>query len=208
MEYEEFERTLAAVRDGGVVVYPTETLYALGCDACNEAAAERVVSIKGRPQGKPLPVVIGDRAQLSQVVGEWPELAQQLLEVFWPGPLSILVPAAPGLAPQVSAGTGLVSVRQTPHPLAARLSMRAKAPLIATSANRSGFPPAAHPEEVDREVAAAADAVLDIRPWPAGSAPSTLVRIRGSRLEIMREGAIGADVLSSRGFVVELGKNS
>ena len=164
-------------RPGGVVIYPTETLYALGCRATDGAAARRVAQLKGREPGS-LVVLALDPPLV------W-ALGLRLAAVFWPGPMSLVVPAWEGLAQEVLAADGTVAVRPPIHPLARRL-VQAVGSITSTSANRSGEPPL----QQLLGCALAADAIVDVGPL-APSRPSTLVR--GDTGEILRQGAIPAE---------------
>ncbi len=196
---------LKVLEAGGVVVYPTETLYALGCDATNEKACSHVLDIKARPQAKPLSLIVGSVKMLSLVTNELPLAFNQLAESFWPGPLSILVKALPDLPQCLSDEDGYTSVRWSGHPFASELSRRLKRPLVATSANISGKPSVALPEDVDPELLEHADAVYFDRPWPRGGSPSTVVRLlSSSRLAVLREGAVSVKKLCDKGFSVTL----
>lgn len=191
------------LRDGGVVVYPTETLYALGCHGLSRDAALRVARIKHRPAAKPLPLIVGEPGMLEMVAESVSPLVRALAEAFWPGPLSVLVPARREVPRPVRDADGLVSVRCSPHPLAARLSRELRAPLVATSANFSGEPSAGRPEELSPGLLALADAALLDEPYPQGGAPSTLVRpLADGRLEVLRAGAVSVAELVERGFGV------
>ncbi len=197
-------RAAAAVRSGGVVVYPTETLYALGCDARNLAAVSRVLRLKGRPENKPLPVLVGDVAGLARLAedGVGPEL-EALGRAFWPGPLSVLVRTGAFLPPAVRDARGYTSVRITSHPLAQALCRAADAPLVATSANFSGAPATADPAALDPALTALADCVLSGEPLPAGGPASTVVAVLGpGRLGLVRAGAVPVARLEALGFQV------
>lgn len=188
---------------GGVSVYPTETLYALGCDATNPAAARRVADIKDRPQGKPLPVIIDSMQMLEDVAVDLDDTLVRLAEAFWPGPLSVLVESQVTLAPEVRDADGYTSVRWTPHPLAVRLCREVGVPLVATSANISGRPAPARPADLDPELMELVDESLLVRPWPSGGDPSTLVRIGpDGSLQVLRPGAVAAEALTEKGFSV------
>lgn len=201
------EAALAVLERGGVLVYPTETLYALGCDARDRKAVERVARIKGRPVDKPLPVIIGSTDMFPLVARE-DENAEKddatlsaLANAFWPGPLSVLVRARRDLAPGVMDFQELVSVRVTPHPLAAELSRRLGAPLVATSANPSGRNAPARLADLDPGLSDSVDRVLRAEPFPAGGPPSTLVRVVGPmRLAVLRPGALPVSDLAAAGF--------
>jgi len=202
-------------RQGGVLVYPTETLYALGCDARNLQACRHVAAIKGRPESKPLPLIVSDLNALRgiallQTVGladGLPEDLARLAELHWPGPLSVLVRTCPDLPALVRDCSGFSSVRVSPHPLARELCRLAGGVLVATSANKSGQRAAARPEELDTDILAACDgAVLD-EPWPAGGAPSTLVRLLGhGQVEVLRLGAVSLETLARHFSVLESGQ--
>ncbi len=208
MQYrcQEDERQLqqaeSIVRSGGVVVYPTETLFALGGDPFQAQAADRILALKQRKPGKPLPLIIGGMDQLSLVTSwEGPEILH-LAASFWPGPLSVLVPAKEGLAGSVQDGAGWASVRWTPHPAAQELSLRSARPLIATSANLSEQRAVSRSQDLDPALASKADLVLDLGPPTAGGPPSTLVKIvQGkSGLVVLRQGAIPVSSLQAAGY--------
>ena len=203
-------RAAAILRAGGCVVYPTETYFALGALADNAAALERIVAVKGRPAHKPLPLLVGELAQLDAVVppgfaagplgGDFGKLAA----LFWPGPLSLVVPCRETLPGLVKDADGRVSVRFTPHETAAALCRLAGGALVATSANVSGGPPAATPEELDPQVTAAVDAVLTAGAAPAGGPASTVAGLcGGKRLTIFRQGATSLSALKAAGYLLE-----
>ncbi|WP_052813244.1 L-threonylcarbamoyladenylate synthase [Desulfonatronum thioautotrophicum] len=207
---QEMFKAVAAIRHGMPVVYPTETLYALGVDILRPDSVEQVVRLKGRPQDKPLPVLIGALDQLSMVTDHQSADLYRLTRNFWPGPLSILVPARPGLSSLLQDQQGFIAVRWTPHPTAQFLAVQGGAPLTATSANTSGRPAASRPEELDTELLAALSSpgtsiqalsgshdsrkwllpgtdpdqhpgmVIRQPPYPAGGRPSTVVQILSS----------------------------
>jgi len=194
-----------AIRSGGVVIYPTETLYALGCAAADASACARVAALKGRPETKPFPLIVADMAGLRDLLAPLPPFYNDGLEIdlalvaarFWPGPLSVLLPTRPDLPALVRDTQGLSSVRISPHPLARELCRRAGGALVATSANVSGRPPTADPAELDPALLSGADGACLDQPWPAGGAPSTLVRLLGNRrLAVLRAGAVPASALA------------
>ncbi len=197
----DIEAAAASIRAGGVVIYPTETLYALGCAADNAEACARVAALKGRPETKPFPLIVADMASLRALTAPLPQALEidlaSLAARFWPGPLSVLLPTRPDLPALVRDGFGLSSVRISPHPLATELCRRVGGALVATSANAGGQPATADPRQLDPGLlAAAAGAVLD-QPWPAGGAPSTLIRLLGSgRVAVLRAGAVPAAALT------------
>lgn len=197
------DTVLEALNAGGVIVYPTETLYAVGCRATDEAACRRVVAIKARPDGKPLPLIIGWPEGLELVTEFVSEPVRRLAKIFWPGPLSILVKAREGLPSLLSDSQGYTSVRLSPHPVAAELSRKIQAPLVATSANRSGMPAAARPDELDSALLSRVDDAMLEKPWPQGGEPSTVIRIRENKeLEVIRTGAVRPEELQRHGFEI------
>lgn len=192
---------------GGCAVYPTETFYALGALVGSVSALSRINAIKGRPQSKPLPLIIGHVDQLAGVVvpdiSRWEGYASAvlLMERFWPGPLSIIFPARPGLAPQVQDNQGRVCVRLTPHPQAQALCLLCKSPLAATSANLSGHQPVCSLGDLDPAVCLAVDMLVEGTPTPPGGLPSTLVLPQqGNRLTVLRQGALPLAALERAGF--------
>lgn len=145
LSLEEAARCLEA---GGIVLFPTETLYALGCRADKPEACARLCALKRRPQGSPLPLLAADTAQAALAV-QLEAAPPALTETFWPGPLSLLLPGRPHIAPQARNAAGLAALRVTPHPLAARLARLAGGALTASSANFSGHAPASRLADVD-----------------------------------------------------------
>lgn len=133
------DEAAACLAAGGVVIFPTESGYVIGCRAFDPAAVARVVAVKRRPGGKPLPVLLPSPGWLSRSIDTPLAL---LAEQLWPGPLTLVVPAFPGLPPPVTADTNMVGVRVSAHPVARTLVERL-GPMVATSANRTGEP-AAH----------------------------------------------------------------
>lgn len=172
------------------MVYPTETLYGLGVDATDERALGRLVDLKGREEGKPISVLVGDRAMLDTIAAEVPVAAERLMRRFWPGPLTIAVPARPGVSRRLTAGGGTIGVRCSSHPLAAALVAGLGRPLTAPSANPAGAPPPRTVAEARRYFGDAIDAWVDGGVLPGGVG-STVVDA-ANEIEIIREGAIPA----------------
>lgn len=197
------EEALPIINAGGVVIYPTETLYAVGAEAMDEVAAKRVMLVKGRPVSKPLPLIIGKMDQLDQVSDQITPEILRLAKSFWPGPLSIVVKAKAELPVQVKDAEGYTSVRWTSHPIAERLCLATHSPLIATSANKSGEMAAAVPDDISPDLEALVDGVIKEEPFPGGGDPSTVVRaLPGGRVFILRYGAISRADLVEAGFTV------
>lgn len=193
----------SAIREGKLLLYPTETFYALGGDALNPAAVTGVYEAKRRPVASALPVIIGEMSQLSLLTAAPDALALRLAQAFWPGPLTILFPALPSLPVALSAGTGRVAVRLSSHPVAAGLSRLVGRPLVSSSANLSGQPAATHAAELAPWLLLAAQGgvVLD-GPEPAGGLPSTIVETLDDKIRIRRPGAVSAEAILAAGFEI------
>lgn len=179
----------AVLRGGGIVAYPTETFYGLGALWNREEALGRLARAKLRPAGKPLPLLAADRAQVLAVAAELGPLGEGLAARFWPGPLTLVLRAAPGVPEAVSGGTGTVGVRIPGSELARALAAAAGGALVSTSANLSGAPPPASPADIAPGVLALIDGVLDGGSTPGGL-PSTVVDARQGGPRLLRAGAV------------------
>jgi L-threonylcarbamoyladenylate synthase len=176
---------------GGVVIFPTETFYGLAADPWNPAALAQLAALKGRPDGQPISLVLSDLAQAERLVRALPARARQLAARYWPGPLTLVLPARPDL-PAAVVGPYGVGMRLSPHPVPTALAAACGVPLTATSANRSGQ----HPT-VDPDLAASAlpdaDGLVDGGQTPGG-APSTVLAVDASgTLTLLRAGACDVD---------------
>ncbi len=191
------------IKTGGVLIYPTETLFAVGADASDERAANRVSRIKGRPVSKPLPLIIGSMEQLELVTDFASSELLKLARQFWPGPLSILVKAREEMPSAVKDSRGYTSVRWTDHPLASNLCIKTRTPLIATSANMSGKPATADVEKLDKELTVMVEGIFDGNPGPKGGSPSTVVEpLKGGKIKVLRDGVISRKTLIDAGFII------
>ena len=179
------------LRVGGIVCFPTDTLFALGADAFNAEAVERVYLAKGRDHGQGLPVLLADSQQLSKVAIDLPPSAWKLATRYWPGALTMVVKRSPDLPDIVSGGATTVAVRVPDHPVARELIREFGRPVIGTSANRSGGSDALVLEDVLEELGPWLDYAVGEGTLPAGQ-PSTIVDLTSSRPEVIREGAIPA----------------
>lgn len=188
---------------GGLVIYPTETFYALGCLATVHSAVEKIFSAKGRPSDKPLPLIVSDWEMAERFL-RLTKAEEELARKFWPGPLSIVAEVDPRVSSFAKDHAGRAAVRMSPHVVAARLCREAGAPLVSSSANLSGRPPVCRPDELDSELVRDSGAlVIASTPWPGGGLPSTLVKIVGTNsLRILRAGAISAEEIIAAGFEV------
>jgi L-threonylcarbamoyladenylate synthase len=179
----------ALLRQGGVVAYPTETFYGLGALASRGDALERLARAKLRPDGKPLPLLAADLAQVAEVAVLGGDAALRLAGALWPGPLTLVLPARPGLSPLVTAGDATVAIRIPGSAVARRLAAAAGGALVSTSANLSGEPPPLRPHDLSQALVARIDAVLDGGPAPGGL-PSTIVAFDGEAVRLVRAGAV------------------
>ena len=199
---DQLEHAAKILARGGLAIGPTETFFGLFALATDHAAVARAAQAKGRPQGKPLPVVIGHPDQLEQVCSGGGEGVKKLMDAFWPGPLTLLLPAHPALSP-LCVRDGLVAVRHTPHPAAGKLSRLAGGPLTASSANISGQPPVVNAADVDPALRARVDCLVNSGPPPSGGLPSTLVQVLpGGDLCLVRRGSVAEERLAALGFAV------
>lgn len=184
------EAAAEVLRAGGILAYPTETVYGLGVDPHRADAVQALHDLKGRPEGQPMLLIISDAAQLADLAAAAPPMAAAFMEEFWPGPLSLLLPAAPGLpAPLVGPGER-VCVRCPSHAIARQLCAVFGGAVVSTSANRSGEAPALSLEALDMEgIAAAVDGGT-----LAPQAPSTVYDPETNR--VLRPGPVDADTLN------------
>jgi L-threonylcarbamoyladenylate synthase len=178
----------AALRAGGVVAYPTETFYGLGALARDAAAVERLARAKGRPDGKPLPLLAADVAAVEEVA-VLDAGARRVAAALWPGPLTLVLPARPGLPAPVTAGCGTVGIRVPGSEVARRLAAEAGGAVVSTSANLAGEPPPRRPAELAPALRARLDLVLDGGETPGGL-PSTVVEVAGGAIRLVRAGAV------------------
>jgi L-threonylcarbamoyladenylate synthase len=188
------EEAATWIRGGGVVAIPTDTLYGLAADPFNASAVARVFEVKGRSGERALPLIAADRAQVAAFLGALTADAAQLADAFWPGPLTLLVPAPAALAAQVTGGTGRVGVRVPDDAVARAVCAAAERPVTATSANRSGEPATRDPAAVEDTLGDVVDLLLDTGPTPGG-APSTCVDVLDASPRLIREGAISWDAI-------------
>jgi L-threonylcarbamoyladenylate synthase len=182
-------RAADVLRAGGLVAFPTETFYALGARASDPAAVRRVFHVKGRDEAKPLLVLVDSIAMAESLASEITARARELMARHWPGALTLVLRARPDLPPELTAGTGTVGVRWSPHPVARRLVGALGGPLTAPSANLEGAPPPTTAADVLRVFGGAIDLVLDGGPT-AGGAASTVVDVTTEAPRVLRQGVV------------------
>jgi L-threonylcarbamoyladenylate synthase len=187
---------LAALAAGEAIVYPTETFYALGVDALSSQALERLFAIKGREPGKPVALIAADTAMAFALAREVPAAARVLAEAFWPGPLTLVLPARDGIPAALIGDDGGVGVRVSSHPLARALATAFRGPLTATSANLAGEPPAVEPAAARRALGDKVKVLVEDGRL-AGGAPSTVVAVDPSGMRVLRQGAVSERQLAA-----------
>lgn len=189
------EEAAALLRDGKTVAFPTETVYGLGADARNTEAVSEIFAAKGRPSDNPLIVHIADRSQLEELTAPPEEAILRLLDRFWPGPLTVVLPVKPGvLSPLVTAGLHTVGIRMPNHPVALGLIAAAGCPIAAPSANRSGRPSPTNAIHVLEDLEGRIAGVVDSGPTGVGLESTVVEYIRGA-IHILRPGGITEEQL-------------
>jgi L-threonylcarbamoyladenylate synthase len=184
-----------ALRAGGLVAFPTETVYGLGADTFGCAALARVFALKGRPLDNPLIAHVSGPDQARRVVAEWTEAADALAERFWPGPLTVVLPRSADVPDEATAGLPTVAVRSPAHPAARALIERFDGPISAPSANRSGHVSPTSAAHVLEDFPACADLiVLDGGPCSVGI-ESTVLDLTGAAPSVLRSGGVSIDAL-------------
>lgn len=189
-----YDEIVSLLRNGSVLAFPTDTAYGLGADPFNTAAIDRLFQVKGRPETKPILLLV-DSLSMAEAVSRPRELFYRVAEKFWPGPLTLITAAAPFLPVNVTAGTNTIGLRWPIAPFATALLSRFRKPITATSANRSGEPSAVSAEEVRRQFDDTLDALIDGGPLPARGG-STLLDLTVDPPLFVREGPVAFEKLS------------
>ncbi|MDI6727538.1 MAG: L-threonylcarbamoyladenylate synthase [Thermodesulfovibrionales bacterium] len=185
---ETINKAIAVLKSGGIVAYPTETFYGLGAKYDIDSALKRLYEIKNRPQEKAMPLIIGSREELFLITDSVNKSAMDLMDRFWPGPLTILFRARPGLSEYISS-ENKVAVRIPGESFALRLAIAAGFPITSTSANISGMPPADNASMVSDYFGEVIDLIID-GGKTNGGLPSTIVDVTGDMPKIIRHGLI------------------
>ena len=187
----DIQRAVSVLRAGGLVAFPTETVYGLGADASNAAAVRRIFEVKGRPAAHPVIVHLADAVQLADWAREIPDAVRRLARKFWPGPLTVILKRASGVSDVVTGGQDTVALRVPSHPVAQQLLARFGSGIAAPSANRHGRVSATTAEHVRREFGVAVDCVLDGGEAGIGI-ESAIVDLSGAAPLLLRPGWITA----------------
>jgi len=189
-------QAVEVLRAGGLVAFPTETVYGLGAHALDAAAVNKIFAAKDRPGWDPLIVHVADTTMARSLSKDLPPLFDALTERFWPGPLTLVVNKAAHVPEQVTAGRPTVALRQPRHPVAAALLAAARLPIAAPSANRFGRPSPTSAEHVLEDLAGRVDLILDAGPTPLG-VESTVLDLTQSPPAILRPGGVGREDLAA-----------
>jgi L-threonylcarbamoyladenylate synthase len=186
------DRAIEILKAGGIVAFPTDTVYGLGGDAFNSEVAERIYSVKQRPRSLPLPILLSDSTQVAAVVDFTPEIARFLMKRFWPGGLTLVLPRGASLPEIISAGSDKVAIRIPNHVVPLTIIHSLGAPIIGTSANISDKPSPVTAQEVEQQLGSKIDLIIDTGRC-TGGLESTVVDVTGETPVILRQGIIPED---------------
>ncbi len=207
---QQIERGIIILKRGGVIAFPTDTVYGLGASSTDSRAVERIYQLKARPRHQALPLLLAKTSQISEVAQPVSQVAWQLAYKFLPGALTLVLPKRAAVSETVTAGGKTVAVRVPAHPVPQALVEGLGTPIIGTSANLSGKPPALTAGEVYSQFNGKIDLVIDGGPGSSGL-ESTIVDLTGGTPRILREGVISAErikeicgnvILTTQGRVV------
>ena len=180
---------IAILKKGGIVAFPTDTVYGLGADPLNKQAVDKIYKVKRRPHTLPFPLLLAEKSDLLKVASVVPEIAWQLAERFLPGGLTLVLRKNPWVPVTVTAGGDTVAVRIPDHPVPLALIRGLGSPIVGTSANLSGKPSPVTAEEVREQLGDEVDLIIDGGRCPGGT-ESTVLDVSGKVPAIIREGAI------------------
>lgn len=184
------EEAAKIIRSGGIVAYPTDTVYGLGCDPFNKEAVDHLIQVKQRQKGA-LPILVNSMVAAKKL-GEFNKTAMVLAGRFWPGPITLIVPVRATLPDPITDNSKFVGLRIPKHETALNIIEKAGGQVVGTSANVSGQPSPRTAEEVLNALGARIDLILDGGPSPLGK-ESTVAKILGPGVEVVREGAVSRD---------------
>lgn len=192
-DHKSAEKAASILKKGGVIVYPTETLYGIGALASNNDTVERIFEIKGRPHGKPIPLLIKNLEMLSKIA-EGSDLASEMSEEYWPGALTIILKQKAMLPDLITCGTGKIALRISAHQFLHALFDLIEEPLTSTSANISNGPNLSDPQELFETFNGKVDLIVDSGKIPE-SRGSTIVDLTLDPPQVLREGDINSAIL-------------
>ncbi len=190
---EQAEQAARVIRKGGIVLHPSDTVYGLGCSPFDPAALERLLQIKGRRQEKGLLVLIPDRDWVGKLARECPFLTAPTLERFWPGPLTILLPARSELSPLLTGNERKIGIREPAGRFLKDWLKRIPGPVVSTSANRSGFPAPETVKGLEETFGPLVDLIIDAGPLRPGP-PSTVLDLTCVPPKILRRGRLAQEL--------------
>ncbi|MFC1962443.1 L-threonylcarbamoyladenylate synthase [Chloroflexota bacterium] len=193
---QQLQKGIEILKQGGLVAFPTDTVYGLGADAFHNEAVERIYSIKERPHSQPFPILVADLSQAEAVAESWTPLASLLAQRFWPGALTLLLPKAKTVPSILSGEKGAIGVRLPHHPIPLALIKGLGNPIVGTSANRSGQRSPLTAQEVHLQLDNRLDLVIDGGRCPGG-VESTVVDVTEAVPRIVRKGAISEEVIEA-----------
>lgn len=183
----DLQNAIQQLTNGNIILYPTDTIWGIGCDATNESACERIMILKNRPAEKSFVILVDGFQMLEKFIPEFPEVCYELADIS-DKPLTIIYPNAKGLAPSVLAEDGSVGIRITKDPVCLSLIRSLKKPLVSTSANLSGVPFPTRFDEIDLRIKNGVDAIIEDRITTRFNSPSQIIRIGlDSSVKIIRE---------------------
>jgi len=190
------EQAAKIIRKGGIIAFPTETVYGLGADAFNALAVARIFEVKGRPYFDPLIVHVANPADVEKLVKEIPPSAKKLMERFWPGPLTVVLLKVNNIPDIVTAGLRTVAIRMPNHPMALSLIKESRCPIAAPSANPFGYLSPTTAEHVREQLGDRVDLILDGGPCPVG-VESTIVSFLEGKAKLLRPGGVPLEEIES-----------
>ena len=185
----QIELAIRTLREGGIVAFPTDTVYGLGANPFDEQAVDRIYRVKKRPRGLAFPLLLADTADLAKVASTVPEIARRLAERFLPGGLTLVLKKSAWVPTAVTAGGDTIAVRIPNHPVPIALIRGLGTPIVGTSANLSGMPSPVTANEVRRQLGGEVDLIIDGGRCPGG-VESTVVDVSGDAPVLVREGAV------------------
>ncbi|HHY40083.1 MAG TPA: threonylcarbamoyl-AMP synthase [Syntrophaceticus sp.] len=200
-ESKQIKKAAGVIKKGGLVAFPTETVYGLGADGLNTEAVNKIFQVKGRPRKNPLILHVSSLDQAKSLSSNWPQTADILAKSFWPGPITLILPRAEGIPDAVTAGLPTIALRYPSSPIALALIEASGVPIAAPSANLSGRPSPTRAEDVLADLNGKIDMILDGGPAEVG-VESTILSLTGEQPVLLRPGGITReeieDVLKKR----------
>jgi len=190
----QIQRAVTILQQGGLVAYPTDTVYGLGACMTDIAAVDRIFQVKGRPKGMALPVLLANRTQIEEIVTSVSPAARLLADAFFPGALTIILPKSDAIPDIITGGGKTIAFRIPNHPVPIALIKQLGKPIVGTSANMSGLNSALTAAEVMKQIGDKIDMVIDGGQCPGGT-ESTVIDLSGDKPVIRRQGAISIEKL-------------